>query len=90
MVKEAALPNVLLKPFVPQLELLNDKRVFAFVTHGGSNSIMESLYYGKPLIASPIDADQHGSSYRLQRMGVGSTLGIGYDADKVLAAVDKI
>lgn len=90
MVKESGLPNVLLKAFVPQLELLHDSRLFAFITHGGSNSIMESLYYGKPLIASPIDADQHGSSYRLQRMGVGKTLGVGYDSDKVLAAVDEI
>ena len=46
-----------MKKFVPQKELLNDERVFAFISHGWGNSIIESLYYGKPLIGFPIQAD---------------------------------
>ena len=38
-IKKENLPNVLLKTFVPQRELLNDKRIFAFISHGGANSI---------------------------------------------------
>jgi len=45
-VKKANLPNIFLQGFVPQKEILNDKRVFAFLSHGGGNSILESLYYG--------------------------------------------
>lgn len=53
VVKAAALPNIMLETFVPQKELLNDGRVFAFISHGGGNSILESLYYGKVLIGFP-------------------------------------
>ena len=54
IVKDADLPNILLKTFVPQKELLNDQRILAFVTHGGANSVLESMYYGKVLLGFPI------------------------------------
>ena len=57
IVKEANLSNVLLKGFVPQKELLNDDNVFAFLSHGGANSIQESMYYGVPLIGLPLADD---------------------------------
>ena len=57
VVQEAALPNILLKAFVPQVQLLNDERVFTFISHGGGNSILESIYSGKPLIGVPLDAE---------------------------------
>ena len=57
VVKEANLPNIMLQKFVPQLELLHDPRVFAFVSHGGGNSIVEAMYYGKVLIGFPQVAD---------------------------------
>ena len=60
MVEEANLPNVLLKTFVPQKELLNDDRVLAFVSHNGANSVLESYYYGKVIIGMPIGGDQPG------------------------------
>lgn len=56
-IKKENLPNVLLKKFVPQRELLNDKRIYAFISHGGANSIQEALYYGKPLIGIPLAWD---------------------------------
>jgi len=71
MVKEANLPNIFLKTFVPQKELLNDERVKAFVTHGGANSLLESLYYGKVILGFPIAVDQFGGCYRAEKMGVG-------------------
>ena len=48
---------MLLKPFVPQKELLNDPNVVAFISHGGGNSILEALYFGVPLIGVPLAAD---------------------------------
>ena len=57
IVNKANLKNVLLKEFVPQKEILNDPKVFGFVTHGGASSIMESLYYGTILIGFPIGGD---------------------------------
>ena len=41
-----ALPkNVLIKEWVNQNDLLGDERIFAFITPGGNNSILESLYH---------------------------------------------
>ena len=56
VVKEANLPNILLRKFVPQVELLNDQRIIAFISHGGGNSILESIYYGTVLIGFPLEA----------------------------------
>lgn len=57
VVKKANLPNIMLQKFVPQLELLHDPRVISFVSHGGGNSIVESMYYGKVLIGFPMAID---------------------------------
>ena len=43
--------------FVPQKQILNDKRTIAFISHGGGNSITEALYYAVPLIGFPVDSD---------------------------------
>lgn len=48
--------NILLRPKVPQLEVL--KRADLFITHCGMNSTTETIKYGVPVIALPISADQ--------------------------------
>jgi len=50
--------NILMLPWLPQNDLLADSRVKLFISHGGSNSIMESIYHSKPLIVFPIGLDQ--------------------------------
>jgi len=70
LVKEANLKNVLLKKFVPQKPLLHDHRIKTFISHGGGYSISEAVYFGKPLIGFPQGADQVGSCYRVERMGI--------------------
>jgi hypothetical protein len=50
--------NVLLVSWVAQNDLLGDKRLHAFITHGGINSVMESLYHQKPVIALGLAIDQ--------------------------------
>jgi MGT family glycosyltransferase len=56
----------------PQLELLPN--VDAFVSHGGLNSTMESLYFGVPLVLIPSIKEQHLTARRIQGMGLGSVL----------------
>ena len=51
-------------PFAPQLELLQRARLT--VTHGGLNTVMESLCWGVPLVAVPIANDQPGIAARVQ------------------------
>jgi MGT family glycosyltransferase len=48
--------NVLIREFVPQLELLG--RVDAVVSHGGHNTVCEALAHGLPLVVAPIRDDQ--------------------------------
>jgi MGT family glycosyltransferase len=48
--------HVLVRPFVPQVELL--PRVHAVVSHGGSNTVGEALAHCIPLVVAPIRDDQ--------------------------------
>ncbi|KHJ97434.1 hypothetical protein OESDEN_02588 [Oesophagostomum dentatum] len=45
-----SLPNVRLSAWVPQIPLLRDGRLSAFLTHGGIGSTNEVAYIGKPTI----------------------------------------
>ena len=90
IIASASLSNIKLEGFVPQKELLNDKRITAFIGHGGVNSIMECVYYGKPFLGFPIAEDQVGSSYRIERMGIGMSLRKNPSLDFVIGAIDKI
>jgi MGT family glycosyltransferase len=48
--------NFIVRPSVPQLEVLQHTDVF--ITHGGINSVHEGLYYGVPLILIPHQFEQ--------------------------------
>jgi hypothetical protein len=43
-------PNVHHFNWIPQLEILSHPNVVLFVSHGGINGVMESLYHGKPVL----------------------------------------
>jgi glucuronosyltransferase len=63
--------NVLMKPFLPQNDILAHANVKAFITHTGLLSSQEALWYGKPLIAIPFFCDQQRNAERFKTMGVG-------------------
>jgi MGT family glycosyltransferase len=73
--------NFLLSPYVPQLEILQRARIF--VTHGGANSVMESMYYGVPMVIIPQQPEQRMSAQRIVDLGLGVQL----DKDAVTATV---
>ncbi|CAI5451228.1 unnamed protein product [Caenorhabditis angaria] len=54
--------NVYLKKWIPQPELLADKRVKLFVTHGGLGSTFEVAYSGIPTIVIPLFNDQFNNA----------------------------
>lgn len=66
-------PNVRLEPYVPQPLLL--ARCDALVTHGGFNSVKESLAAGVPMVVLPITADQPYSAQRCAALGVARVIG---------------
>uniref|UniRef100_A0A0K0ENR1 glucuronosyltransferase n=1 Tax=Strongyloides stercoralis TaxID=6248 RepID=A0A0K0ENR1_STRER len=62
-------PNVILKKWIPQVDLLSDKRINLFITHGGLNSAIELSYQGIPSIFVPFFTDQKRNSYMIERYG---------------------
>jgi MGT family glycosyltransferase len=58
--------------FVKQSALLSD--VDVFVTHGGLNSTMESLYFGVPMVVVPGIGEQRLTAGRVQELGLGVVL----------------
>ena len=48
--------NFIVRPHVPQLEVL--RRADLFITHGGMNSVSEGCWYGVQMIVLPQVGDQ--------------------------------
>lgn len=67
--------NVLALRSVPQLVVLG--RAALFVTHGGVNSVNESLFYGVPTLVVPQAADQYLVGDRVTELGVGLSISSG-------------
>jgi zeaxanthin glucosyltransferase len=61
--------NVLIVPTVPMLALL--PRLDAVISHGGMNTVCETLAHGLPLILAPIRHDQPVVASQVVRAGAG-------------------
>lgn len=72
--------TIMLRTFVPQLEVL--ERADLFVTHSGMNSTSEAIRYGVPVISIPIEGDQ---PYNARRVCDELELGIRLDPRKLTA-----
>ena len=64
--------NVRLEQYVAQPLVL--EHCDAFITHGGFNSVKESLIAGVPMVVVPITADQPYSAQRCAALGVGRAI----------------
>jgi MGT family glycosyltransferase len=80
--------NFIVRPFVPQLELL--KRATLFISHGGMNSVNESLYYNVPLVMIPQGADHGWIAGRVAELGAGIVLGKSATATQLGDATERI
>ena len=54
---------------VPQVEVLS--RVDAVISHGGNNTVNETLAAGKPLLVMPVGGEQGDNASRVVYLGVG-------------------
>ncbi|WP_055107910.1 nucleotide disphospho-sugar-binding domain-containing protein [Paenibacillus ihumii] len=61
--------NFSIYPFVPQLKVLQHADLF--ISHGGMNSVMESLWYGVPLLMVPQSSDQPLVAARAEELNLG-------------------
>ncbi len=64
--------NVIPLRYAPQLDLL--KRAALVVSHGGANTVMETLHRGVPMLLLPLLNDQHLQARFLERSGAGIVL----------------
>jgi MGT family glycosyltransferase len=82
-------PNVLVRSHVPQLALL--QRVQAVVSHGGHNTVCESLAAGVPLVLAPIRTDQPIVADQVVRAGCGIRVSFArVGAAELRSAIDQV
>jgi MGT family glycosyltransferase len=65
-------PNMVGAEFLPQTQVL--PLVDLVITHGGNNTVTESLFFGKPMVVLPIFWDQHDNAQRVDETGFGIRL----------------
>lgn len=81
--------NFIVKNYVPQTEILKYTKLF--ITHGGMNSVHESLYYGVPLIVIPQGADQPVIAGQVAAIGAGIQLEMkGLTANQLRESADHL
>jgi MGT family glycosyltransferase len=82
-------PNVDLRPWVPQLDVLRQSTVC--VTRGGMNTVTESLAMGVPLVVIPHMSEQEIVASRVEELGVGIRLDrADLTASRISAAICQV
>ncbi|VDM38517.1 unnamed protein product [Toxocara canis] len=63
--------NVHISNWIPQVDLLQNEKTLAFISHCGFNSIQETIYSGVPIIAVPLFGDQFVNGRLAERRRIG-------------------
>ncbi|MCD7457115.1 hypothetical protein HAX54_034248 [Datura stramonium] len=63
--------GLVMEGWAPQATILQHTSIGGFVSHCGWNSIMESMKFGVPIIAMPMQIDQPTNSRLLEYIGMG-------------------
>ncbi|MET9922559.1 glycosyltransferase [Streptomyces sp. NPDC006435] len=81
--------GILVREYVPQLDLL--ARASAVVSHGGHNTVCESLWHGLPLVLAPIRDDQPIVAEQVVTAGAGIRVRFGRaDAARLRTALETV
>jgi len=81
--------NVLAVSYAPQLELL--QRATLTLTHGGLNTVLDSLACGVPLLVVPITYEQPAIAQRVRWVGAGDSIPFsGVHSSLVRARIDAV
>ncbi|XP_054153435.1 NDP-glycosyltransferase YjiC-like [Oppia nitens] len=74
---------------VPQIQVL--PVVDLVITHGGNNTVTETLYFGKPMLVLPLWGDQWDNGQRIAEKGLGLSLNAHKcTEDELIKAVDSL
>lgn len=81
--------NMVGEQMVPQTKVI--PQVDLVISHGGNNTVTETLHFGKPLIVLPLFWDQYENAQRIDELGFGIRLNTyGFAGDELTEAVEKI
>jgi len=74
---------------LPQPAILGG--VDAVITHGGNNTVTESMHFGRPMVVLPLFWDQYDNAQRVHELGLGIRLDTyRFERDELIAAVDAV
>ncbi|BAT81548.1 UDP-glycosyltransferase protein [Vigna angularis] len=77
--------------WAPQVEVLAHKAIVGFVSHCGWNSILESLWFGVPILTWPIYAEQQLNAFWMERQyGLAVELRLDYRRSSDLVTAKEI
>ncbi|ARV59264.1 glycosyl transferase family 1 [Nostocales cyanobacterium HT-58-2] len=75
--------------YAPQMEVIAKAKLT--ITHGGLNTVLDSLSYGVPLIAIPITYEQPGNAARIKWTGTGEVIPLTrLSISKLQAAIQRV
>ncbi|XVF46727.1 hypothetical protein PTKIN_Ptkin03bG0051500 [Pterospermum kingtungense] len=66
--------------WAPQVEVLGHKAIGGFVSHCGWNSILESLWFGVPIVTWPMYAEQQLNAFKMvKELGLAEEMSLDYE-----------
>lgn len=81
--------NIICLNWAPQIELL--KKASIMITHGGLGSIKECIYFGVPMIVTPMKWDQPSNAVRVEQCGLGVRLDrAAFSKQRIIDLIDSL
>ncbi|EEF39339.1 glucosyl/glucuronosyl transferases, putative [Ricinus communis] len=88
--------GLIVEGWLPQAKMLGHSSIGGFVSHCGWSSIMESMKFGVPVIAMPMNLDQPLNARVVEEAGVGIEVnrniksGEGLDREEIAKTIRKV